>query len=112
MANSAGGIAFRMAYELSPIIFTNGIASQIGGALPIILITQALSFIEGALSGGSDLDLDDFFAHFQPLPGSKLASNQYAQVPFANQAVAANARIKQPTSISLRMICLKRGVHR
>ena len=98
-----------MAYELSPVIFTNGIASQIGGALPIILITEALSFIEGALSGGSDLDLDDFFAHFQPLPGSKLASNQYAQVPFANQAVAANARIKQPTSISLRMICPARG---
>lgn len=98
-----------MSFELSPIIFTGGIASLLGGALPIILITQALSFVEGVLSGGGELDLDQFFAHFQPLPGSKLASNQYATVPFANQAVAANARIKQPLTISMRMICPAAG---
>lgn len=76
-----------------------------GGVLPIIVITQALSFVEGLLSGAEDLDLDDFFANFHPLPGSKLASNQFGQFPFANQAVAANARIAQPFTISMRMIC-------
>lgn len=106
MPISPGLAVFKLAYELSPIIFTGGIASGIpGGALPIILITEALSFVDGILSGGDDLDLDDFFAHFQPLPGSKLAANQFGQFPLANQFVAANARIAQPFTISLRMIC-------
>ena len=101
--------SFRLAYQLSPIIFTgqnSGITANIpGGVLPIIAITQALSFVEGLLSGGDDIDLDDFFANFVPLPGSKLASNAYGKYPFANQAVAANARIKNPFTISMRMIC-------
>lgn len=106
MSISPGLAAFKTAYQLSPIIFTGGIASGVpGGALPIILITEALNFVDGILSGGEDLDLDDFFAHFVPLPGSKLAANQFGQYPFANQSVAANARIAQPFTISLRMIC-------
>lgn len=105
MGTSTGRDAYKMSFELSPIIFTGGIAGGVSGMLPIILITQALSFVEGILSGATDIDFDDFFAHFVPLPGSKLASNQYAKVPFANQAVAANARIKQPLTISMRMIC-------
>ena len=108
---SPGLLAFRLSYEISPIIFTGGIASAIpGGMLPIVLITQALSFVEGLLSSGGDLDLDDFFAHFVPMPGSRLASNQFGKFPFANQAVAANARIKNPLTISMRMICPARDV--
>lgn len=69
-------------------------------------ITQALSFVDGLLSGGDDLtDLDDFFAHFVPVPGSTLADQQIGKYPFANQTVAANAVIAQPLNISLRMIC-------
>jgi hypothetical protein len=106
MGQSPGRLAYQMSFELSPIIFTGGIAGSIpGGMLPIILITQALSFVQGILSGGDPVDFDDFFAHFVPLAGSKLASNQYAKIPFANQAVAANARIKQPRGISMKMIC-------
>ena len=110
MSISAGGVAFKMAFQLSPIIFTGGIASFIpGGMLPIILITQALSFAEGLLSGGDDLDLDDFFANFVPLPGSTLGTQTIGKYTFANQAVAANAVIRQPLNISLRMICPARG---
>ncbi len=106
MGTSAGRLAFQLSFEISPIIFTGGIASAIpGGMLPIVLITQSLSFIEGILSSADETDLDSYFAHFVPLPGSKLISNQYAKVPFANQAVAANARIKQPPPLSMRMIC-------
>lgn len=110
MGKSAGEIAFQFSYQLSPVIFTGGIAGQVpGGALPIVLITEALSFVQGILSGGVDLDPDDFFAHFEPLPGSKIASNQYATFPLASQTVAANSRIKQPLSLAMRMICPARG---
>lgn len=110
MGLSAAELAWKMTFQLSPIIFTGGIAGQIpGGGLPIILITESLSFVGGILGGGTNIDTDSFFANFQPLPGGKLASNDYARVPFANQQIAANARIKQPLTLSMRMICPARG---
>lgn len=110
MSISAGSAAYRLAFQLSPVIFTGGIASFMpGGGLPIVAITQALNFVGGLLGGAQDVDLDDFFANFMPLQGSTLASNQFGTYPFANQAVAANARIAQPKTISLRMICPARG---
>lgn len=109
MSISAGMAVFRLSFQLSPIIFTGGIASSLpGGMLPIISITQALDFVSGLLSG-ADVSLDEFFAWFEPMPGSTLASNEYGKYPFANQAVAANARIKMPRRISMRMICPARG---
>lgn len=105
---SAGLAAYKLAYQLSPIIFTgqnSGITASIpGGMLPIIAITQALNFTTGLLSGPANLDLDDFFANFQPLPGSTLIKNQIGTYPFANQTVAANAIITQPLNISLMML--------
>jgi hypothetical protein len=107
MGISAGLSAFKLSFQLCPVILTGGVAASIpGGMLPIIAITQALSFTDGLLSGGDDLtDLDDFFANFHPLPGATLLDQQIGKYPFANQTVAANAVIVQPTSISVRMIC-------
>lgn len=77
-----------------------------GGILPLLSITQAIDFTTGLLgSGDTDLDLDSFFANFQPLPGSTLIDNQVGNYPFANQAVAANAIIAQPLFISMLMLC-------
>lgn len=109
MGLSPGLDAFKISFELSPIILTGGIATFIGGALPIIAITEALSFTDGLLSGGDDLDLDDFFAHFVPVQGSSLIDQAIGKYPFANQAIAANAVIRQPLNISMRMICPARG---
>lgn len=109
MGISPGLDAFKITFELSPIILTGGVATFTGGALPIIAITEALSFTDGLLSGGADLDFDDFFAHFLPLPGSSLIDQAIGHYPFANQAVAANAVIRQPLMISMRMICPARG---
>lgn len=100
---------FRFSYELSPIFLTNGVAQGVPGGLPIVLFTQGISFLSGILGGGSDLNPDDFFAHFWPLPGSTLANNQFGKYPFANQQIAANARIKMPARIALRMVCPARG---
>lgn len=105
-----GTSIYRLGYELSPIILTNGIATNIpGGALPIIAITEALNFTVGLLSSGSVESLDDFFAHFSPLPGSTLVDNTIGTYPFANQAVAANSLIAQPTRISMLMTCPARN---
>jgi hypothetical protein len=96
--------AFKLAFQLSPIILTNGVAALVpGGMLPVIAITEALNFPLGLLSGGENIQLDDFFANYEPLPGSNLIAYEIGHYPFANQAVAANAVIAQPLKISLRM---------
>jgi hypothetical protein len=109
MSAPPGLYAYKMAFELCPVILTGGIASPIGGYLPIIAITETISFVNGILSGGTSPSPDDFFANFQPLSGSTLIELQVAEYPFANQAVAANAIITQPLSISLLMVCPARG---
>jgi len=108
---SAGLAAFKISFQLSPIILTGGIAASIpGGALPIIALTEALNFFDGILSGATGLeDLDNFFANFHPLPGATLIDQSVGEYPFANQAVAANAVIRNPNVISLRMICPARN---
>jgi hypothetical protein len=107
MSASSGLIAYRLQFDISPIVLTGGVASNIAGAaLPLINISQALSFPGGLLQSGSDISsLDDFMLHFQPLPGSTLLDQQIGMYPFANQAVAANAVIQQPLAISMLMIC-------
>lgn len=97
---------FQLAFEISPIILTGGIAQNMdGGMLPIVALTQGISFTTGLLEGVTNLDLSDFFCHFVPMPGGTIEENQIGMYPFANQAVAANAIIVQPLRISLRMIC-------
>jgi hypothetical protein len=110
MSAPAGAQAYQLAFRLSPIILTGGIAAFVpGGMLPIISITEALNFTIGLLSGSEDLSLDNFFANFLPLDGATLIDNAIGQYPFANQAVAANAIIAQPLSISMLMLCPARG---
>jgi hypothetical protein len=105
-----GLIAFKLAFQLCPIFLTGGVAQQIPGQiLPIILITESINLPLGLLTGGENVELDDFFAHYVPQPGGTLVDNAIAQYPFANQAVAANALIQQPLRISLRMHCPARA---
>lgn len=107
MSISFGLAAFKLSFQLSPIILTGGVANAIpGGMLPIIALTEALNFFDGLLSGGDNLtNLDDFFANFHPLPGSTLIAQDIGKYPFANQTVAANAVIVKEKSIGVRMIC-------
>lgn len=97
MENSTGKYyrsQYDLAFQVSPIILQNGIVSAaVGGLAPITEYT-----------GGAPTSLDDAFAHYIPLPGSTLISQTVATYPFANQAVAANATIQQPLTISLLMI--------
>jgi hypothetical protein len=106
--SSAGLSKWRLAYEISPILLTNGIASGVSGGLPIISLTDAAAYDQGILSSSNPNaieSLDDFFAHFSVIPQGSLIKTQTAKYPFANQQVAANAIIFQPNNISLRMSC-------
>lgn len=110
---SAGSLRslFQLAFQVSPVVLVNGVASNIpGGLLPIVAITEGLSFAEGVLTGSVPDNLDDFFAQFLPMPGGTLISQAIGEYPFANQAVAANAVIQQPLTISMMMIAPVRDV--
>lgn len=109
MSGSALGLAFQLAFEVAPIVLTGGIAGDLPGYLPLIAITEAASFLGGLLQGSSTPSMDKFFAHFSPMPGGTLIDNQIGTYPFANQAVAANAIIAQPLTLSMMMQCPARG---
>jgi len=86
---------YDLAFQVSPIILQGGIVKGAQGALlPITFLTSATP----------PASLDDAFAHYLPMPGSTLISQSVATYPFANQAIAANATIQQPLTISLMMI--------
>lgn len=111
MSISPGLIAWKLSFQISPIILTGGLAGAIpGGMLPIIILTEAADFVTGLLSGGApDDDLDQYFAHYYPAAGGKLISNMIGKYPFANQQVAGNAVIVNPNTVSLIMECPAKG---
>lgn len=103
---SSGLAAWKLNYQISPIILNNGIANNIPGQmLPIIAITEANNYEDGILDSGENIELDDFFANFQVIPGDTIIDQQIGHYPFANQAIAANAVIAQPLKVSLLMVC-------
>lgn len=103
---TAGMAAWKIAFQASPIILTNGLVDSFPGRmLPIIAITEALNLPLGLASGASGIGLDRFFANFQPIAGGTLIDQSIGKYPFANQTVAANAVIANPLQVSMLMIC-------
>lgn len=96
---------YDLAFQISPIFLQGGIAASVPfGMLPVIALTgQIASFAQAAVLGQA-FNIEDFFARFVPLPGSSVVSQSIGLYPFANQAVAGNATIQNPLSVSLRMI--------
>lgn len=109
MSGAISGIGyagFKLAFQISPIILSSGIAINLpNGLLPIFAITEALNFPLGLLSGAENIELDGFFANFVPLPGATLVDIELGKYPFPNQAVAANATVAQPLVCSFLMHC-------
>lgn len=95
LLSSTGARAqYDRAFQISPIILQGGIAASAqGGLLPIIHYT-----------GGAPADSSEAFAIYLPMPGSTLISQAVGMYPFANQAIAANATIQQPLTLSMVMI--------
>lgn len=97
---------FTYTYELSPITLVGGIAVNMPqGSLPLLSLTEAALFQNGVFNGGQSLSINDYFAHFKPMPGGTLIEYDIGEYPFANQNVAANAVIAQPLKISMLMVC-------
>lgn len=104
MGVSDGMVAYRIAFQASPIILAGGIAQNMpGNILPIVALTQGLDFTLGILAG-ANIDLDSWWANFEPVVGATLIAQRVGTYPFANQAVAANATIQEPLNVALRMI--------
>ena len=101
---------FALSYSICPIYLTGGVAGGglAGGTVAITEYLQGSNY-SSLLAGGTDDNLDNFFAHFVVLAGGRLVNQTIGEYPFANQATAANAVIRQPINITLMMICPARG---
>jgi hypothetical protein len=92
-------------YQVSPIILTGGLASNIsGGMLPLLALTNPNAFNSNLLNGNENFALEDAFGIFQPAAGGTLIEQIIAQYPFANLNVAANAIIRNPLNVSMIML--------
>lgn len=105
---------YNLSFQVSPIILKNGIANNVPGKmLPIIgLNSQLLGALQGlitnatveTLATGAASDANNFPVQYMPITGGTVINNSIGMYPFANRDVAANAVIRQPNAISLRMI--------
>ncbi|MFW0766690.1 hypothetical protein ACN0IV_12705 [Trabulsiella odontotermitis] len=102
MALNFFGQAFRLAYEVSPIILVDGIAADIpGGMLPIAAITEGLSIVNGLLHGEID---NGPMTHFMPLAGTTMIQQDIGNMNFYNLVTAANAVVKRPNRVMMQML--------
>lgn len=102
--STAARDAYDLAFQISPIILTGGIAAgAVGGALPIVgILGSVVSIAQGIITNGPSMQ--DFPFRFVPLPGSTPVQNSVATYPFANRKIAANAVIEEVKHLSMRMI--------
>ncbi|MXV44320.1 hypothetical protein GS501_04575 [Saccharibacter sp. 17.LH.SD] len=112
--DNVGRTTFKLGYQISPLILTGGVAEKMGGAVPIIVYTQAVALLNGLVAGGisgklEGYDLDSMWCHWSPMSGATLVDNSIAEYPYANQSVAANAMVVNPLTLSMQMICPPSG---
>lgn len=114
LASITSGI-YGAAFQVSPIILTGGLASNLIGAGNAALGTNIPSAIGISVStlteafnvtlGFSQGTPTQAFFNYKPTQGSTLLKYQVAEYPFYTQRVAANAVIQQPNQISLVSFC-------
>ncbi|EBW9943207.1 hypothetical protein [Salmonella enterica] len=96
------GQAFKLAFEVSPILLVDGIASKIpGGVMPIAVLTEGLSIVNGLLHGEIRTRS---MAAFTPMAGTTLIQQEISNLNFYNQVTAANATIRKPNRVVMQMI--------
>ena len=92
------GQAFKLAFEVSPILLVDGIASKIpGGVMPIAVLTEGLSLLHGEIRTRS-------MAAFTPMAGTTLVQQDICNLNFYNQVTAANATVRKPNRVVMQMI--------
>jgi len=97
--------AYDLAFQVSPIALTGGIASEIpGGAMPISLLLGGLGGLLQGVIGGAGFSMASFPWRFIPQAGTQVLSQSIGEYPFADRRVAANATIENPLNITYKMI--------
>lgn len=91
---------FKRAYQIAPILLVQGIAANLpnNGQMTILALTEGSDSVNYA-------DDNEYFAHFEPLPGGTLVDFTPAEYPFASMNMAANAMLQNALKISLKMLC-------
>jgi hypothetical protein len=101
IANTLGNAAraaYDAAFQTSPIILSGGLfSSALGG---VMTLSGLVSTVINDVTGSDLLPT----VRYVPLPGATVINNTVATYPFANQAVAGNAVIRNPKNVSLLMI--------
>lgn len=90
---------FKREYQIAPILLVQGIATQLpNGQMTILTLTEGSDTVNYA-------DDNEYFAHFEPLPGGTLVDFTPAEYPFASMNMAANAMLQNALRVSLKMQC-------
>ncbi len=102
MALNYFGQAYKLAFEISPILLVGGIAADIpGGTLPIAALTEGVSIVNGLLHGSIDAQQS---TAFMPMAGTTLIQQDIGDLNFYNQVTAANAVINKPNKVLMQML--------
>lgn len=102
MALNYFGQAYKLAFQISPILLVDGIAAGIpGGTLPIAAITEGMSVVDGLLHGEVG---NSPTAAFMPMAGTTLIQQDIGNLNFYNQATAANAVVNRPNKVMMQMV--------
>jgi hypothetical protein len=101
MALNYFGQAFKLAFEVSPILLVDGIAANIpGGTLPIATFTESLSVVNGLLHG--EIGFSPTSA-WMPMGGTTLVQQDIGTLNFYNQATAANSVVNKPNRVMMQL---------
>jgi hypothetical protein len=114
---------WKLSFQVSPIFLTGPPVSNVpSGMVPFLSIVNPGAFPASQVAGGAynpgaatgvastfnlsgvaqdEFDLDNAFGAFNVMPGGTLVAQTVAKYPFANQAYAANAIIRDPLHVSL-----------
>jgi hypothetical protein len=99
---SASRDAFTLAFETTPILLVDGLASDIpGGVLPIAVFLEGVGIVDGLLN---QRQLGrPFSAHFSPAAGSTLISQDASLYSFFGLASAANSVVSKPNKLTMHL---------
>jgi|AGFT01.1.fsa_nt_gi hypothetical protein len=101
MALNYFGQAFKLAFEISPILLVDGIAASIpGGVMPIAVLTEGVSIVDGLLHG----ELSEQSAAFTPMAGTTLIQQDVGNLNFFNMVTAANSVVNRSNRVLMQMI--------
>ena len=101
MALNYFGQAFRLAFEISPILLVDGIAASIpGGTMPIAVLTEGVSIVDGLLHG----ELSEQSTAFTPMAGTTLVQQDIGNLNFYNMVTAANSVVNRSNRVIMQML--------